>query len=302
MLQTSRYGVPTALAAVVLYCLVGVPSVAVAEKPAAPPVLDSLAIRGAVFDRVTGSPVQGARVIFRPVSLEDEVEGAVQVERLTGEDGTFSIPPVPVGTYGMRVDALGYATLEEEFDVTGAGRVEVFVDLVPRALELDPVVAVNIRASKLSRVGFYERRDRGFARSWTRQEIEERGVRRTTDLFRHLAGARVIPSGTGFVGASPVVRFRQGRCAPEVFLDGAPVHGYGGGGDVPLDELIQPVDIEGLEVYRGSAGAANPYGNSVCGTILIWTRDAENIDGKPFRWSRVFAAAAFVGLSLLLTK
>ncbi len=302
MLETSRHRVPIALAALVLYCLVGAPSVALAEKPAAPPVLDSLAIRGAVFDRVSGSPVQSARVILRPASLEDEGEEAFQVERLTGEDGIFSMPLVPVGRYGMRIEALGYATLEAEIDATGDGSVEVLVDLVPRALELDPVVAVNIRASKLSRVGFYERRERGFARSWTRREIEERGVQRTTDLFRQMAGARVTRSGPGFAGASAVVRFRQGRCAPEVFVDGAPVRGYGGGGDVLLDDLIQPGDIEGVEVYRGSAGAATPYGNSMCGTILIWTRDPQNVDGRPFRWSRVFAAAAFVGLSLLLTK
>lgn len=61
-----------------------------------------------------------------------------------------------------------------------------------------------------------------------------------------MTGARVIPSGSGFVGASPVARFRQGRCTPEVFIDGASVHGYGGGGDVPLDDLVWPQDLQGV--------------------------------------------------------
>jgi hypothetical protein len=68
-----------------------------------------------------------------------------------------------------------------------------------------------------------------------------------------------------------------GRCFPAVWIDGQLVAegsaGPGGGGPAWIDQLIQPEQIAGIEVYNSTASIPVQYNLfSACGVIVIWTR------------------------------
>lgn len=303
MAHHARLALPAAAAALLLVCglaadlaasagSVGPDGLRGASKEAS---ADSLFIRGTVHDLQTGAAVPGARVRLEAVAPEDP---DLWVEAMTDGDGAFSTTrPLPMGTYRLLVEALGYGPVEEEIRVLGAGFVELRVTMAVAAVELEPVVAVSRRAPRLARVGFYERRDQGWGYTFTWEELQGLGFSRTTDIFRHVSGARVYPSGQAAYLSAPIVRFRQGGCAPEVFLDGVPVRAVGSG-DVMLDDVIMPSDIQGIEVYPGMAGGS-PFGGSPCGTIVIWSRDPGVVDGRPFAMRTAAILLGLVTLSIL---
>lgn len=64
--------------------------------------------------------------------------------------------------------------------------------------------------------------------------------------------------------------FRLSTCVPRVYVDGMRmvVDGY-----FPLDGVVVPEWIEGMEVYTSELRAPQQYAAGTgCGVILIWTR------------------------------
>ncbi len=70
-----------------------------------------------------------------------------------------------------------------------------------------------------------------------------------------------------------VIASRRGRtgCATALFVDGVFV---GTTMDTDIDRYVNPVHIEGVEVYDGPAGLPAQFnkGNAPCGALVIWTR------------------------------
>ena len=64
------------------------------------------------------------------------------------------------------------------------------------------------------------------------------------------------------------VRIR-GTCRPSVVVDGVRVQGYRS-----IDDLAQPFEIEGVEVYRSADQAPVEFTGlqAGCALVLIWTR------------------------------
>lgn len=90
-------------------------------------------------------------------------------------------------------------------------------------------------------------------------------------MFRSIPGAQVIPNPRGHIRNQ--IRFRGGKCAPLVWLDGSPL----GAGEFDLDNL-SPGSIEAVEVYPATGNAppqfrVNSAISGACGTILVWSRE-----------------------------
>jgi hypothetical protein len=64
----------------------------------------------------------------------------------------------------------------------------------------------------------------------------------------------------------------QGICAPAVFLDGILMEGAAQAGG--LDRIVQPSEIQGMEIYTGITRVPLQYSTpgSRCGVIVLWTR------------------------------
>jgi len=204
------------------------------------------------------SPLAGA--VVRVDSLE--------MGGITDRNGFVRISNLAPGSRRIEVRFLGYASFDDLL-VIEAGRLNRFnVLLNAQPIELAEVVVTAGPALLASR-GFYERRRVGQGTFFTREEIEEIDPRHMSDLLRSVSGVYVGASGFGprpgatMRGAPSEAR----NCPIQYYLDGALTVSFN-------IDYVQPGDVEGLEIYRGSATVPTDYnrGNALCGVILIWTR------------------------------
>ena len=206
-------------------------------------------LRGVVKSAESGEPVSGARV---------RVLGS-DVERITGEDGTFVMVGVPMGPQRVLTEYLGAASDTALVDLT-----EGTVSLALLTLETRPVplpalhVEIERTVGNLRLAGFYERMERKMGNFITREDLEARDI---VANMRRIPGVRVeecvqgassISAGAlgpsrpnaqdGRANTGPQTRMRMsgcwqieiGRrytassvdvCQPLTFLNGQPVGG-----------------------------------------------------------------------------
>ena len=212
---------------------------------------------GLVVENASNRPIAGAHVAL---------EGASRTG-LTDAEGRFTFKDVPARTYALKVTMLGFSERRDPLEVAPGQRLDVRVDLVPRAIAL-PALVVEARSRALDRAGFYERKkDRGtWGRFFTSTDLERKNLLDVSDLFNSIPGARVISAG---FGKKRVVFTRtdaskgQG-CAPPVYVDGMRIN--------DALEYLSPAWIEGLEVYAGNNTPIEYASFNPCGVILVWTK------------------------------
>ncbi|HET7274746.1 MAG TPA: TonB-dependent receptor [Longimicrobiaceae bacterium] len=91
-------------------------------------------LAGSVFS-AEGAPIGGAAVVAR-----GEVERGV----VTDDDGSFRLGPLPAGTYTLRVDAIGYRSIERELNAnTATATVDFVMEPAPVALAPLQVIATT---------------------------------------------------------------------------------------------------------------------------------------------------------------
>jgi hypothetical protein len=258
---------------------------------------DPIVVEGSVFDVQHGRGIPQARIQIFPADVEDFEAGASVTEFLTSQGGAFRSGPIPLGQYRIRVTALGYRDFVEDVSLERPPTLSLTIRLAPQAMELDPVMVEGIRSQRLDDWGFYERRERGSAATFTRQEIEQRNPTRISDMLRTVAGVRLNDPGQG--RGPPFLLFR-GTCRPDIIIDAVNL-----GNDVRLDEVVVPTDIEGIEVHRGMGG---PMEYTLgCGSVVVWTADPtsrlDEVRNRDILSIRSYVAAAvFVTLSLLVGR
>jgi hypothetical protein len=262
--------------------LLGFP-VAVEATPG--PTTEPVVVVGSVVARDGSQPIAGARVGFQ---LGGEAEWT---EVRTDEDGQFVTPPLEEGLYLLRVEHLGFATLDRDVEVYGPSPLTISVSLAHEAIELEGLVVVVRLNPFLDEYGFYDRRRAGLGLTYTRQEIEVRRIYRMTDLFRTIAGVGFDHAGSP---TSPFLVFRQG-CLPDIVVDGTNL-----GPAVRLDDYVVPSEVQGIEVYRGTSTLPSEYSASECGAVLVWTQTDQPEDAGPLTWTRVIFGVVLLGLVQLI--
>lgn len=216
-------------------------------------------IVGRVTDRSSGQPVEDVAVELSDTDYHD----------VTSPGGVFRITGVPRGQYILVVDYLGMRARGVPVEVDRGGKLSLDVIL---ELQVVPVSSLEVTVSGRPEVGklygFYKRSAEGLGHFITRSEIQDQNPPRTTALFRRVPGIEVgrpQPSGRA------VVRMRRrNNCTPAIYLDGIRTPYF----DV---NSLQPIDIAGIEVYRGNSEVPAQFNYRVrCGVIVIWTRDPSN--------------------------
>lgn len=242
-------------------------------------------VRGRVVDHESGRPLWGAAV-----SLASGPEGTRGIgTRVTGEDGLFLFRTVPPGVYRLTVTLLGYENFRDTLRVSPLTEQEVLLPLSTSPIPLEAIVVAAERQRPTAMRGFETRRQRMPGTFLAREDIEDRAPHVFTDLFRTIAGVRVVPVGQFGNG----VVFR-GRCRPGIWMDGLRL--------LPtedLDALVTPVEIEAVEVYKGSFVPAE-FGPTACGAIVIWTRTGEPNTNPGKLWKQLLFATGFVLLGWFL--
>lgn len=238
---------------------------------------------GTVAEEDTGSRIAGAVVELIPT------DGSPAVEVETDSVGMFLAHARGAGRFMMRVSHPEYATTDAvELTVGVDETLDVEVWMGREVVPLEPLTVRARRSGRLS--GYYERLERpGFARFITRSEIARRPGARATDLLRDVPGVYIRRVRTTTGTGDNLITMRLGQCTPVIYIDGVQVRQSLGGG---LDGLLRPEMIEGVEVYRGSAGVPPQFAADGCGVVAFWTRTGEDDAVERWGWKKVLAGAA----------
>jgi hypothetical protein len=223
-------------------------------------------VAGRVTEAIGGLPVGGAVV---------ELNG--NLIAVTNANGVFNVPNVPLawGPNEFNVRHLSYAEVNESVWLVNPNEVFAFdVVLIPVPLTV-PEIVVDIDRTLLvygRMKPFYERRASGLGFFFTRQEIIDRNPIMITDVLNGLPGVQLVTLGLTQV---QVTFTRAGRglsdpCpSPDLYFNGALVQG-----GFFLNDIIDPEQVEAMEIYRGTAETPQQFQKpgSTCGAIVIWTR------------------------------
>ncbi|HEY0970163.1 MAG TPA: TonB family protein [Gemmatimonadales bacterium] len=206
------------------------------------------------------------------LALAGAVVGLEGMERETRTDGAgrFRVAGVPAGAAVIRVRRLGFEPQRHQAAVTSGGTTDVEVRLTQVASRLDAMVVREQRQVYDARLaGFYARQEKKTGRYITREQIDRSNGRSLPDLLRTIPGVQVRRVD----GLTKTVRLRGARCAPLVVVDGFPASAH----EFDL-EMIDPVSLEGVEVYSSMATVPPEFGAARglerCGVIAVWSRPA----------------------------
>jgi len=228
-------------------------------------VADGLAaqtLRGRVAEGRTQEPLSSVLISL----LDEDANILTQVE--TSESGGFVLDVPGPGEYYVRGERLSFTTVTDGifYFANEDAEMSIALFMLPQPTELEGI-DVQIERQQVRRrlrsSGFYQRAAMGIGRFIGPDEIERRPVFLFADFLRGIPGVTFQNEQIFFRGGL------EGTCAPNFFIDGTRVfEGYG------VLDLIQPEDVDGIEVYRGVAQTPLEWGgfNGSCGAILVWTK------------------------------
>ena len=223
-------------------------------------------ITGKVAEKETGSPAVGVNVI-----LIDTYLGAA-----TDENGRFTILNIPPGTYSIRVDAIGFATITmKDVRVTTAQTTELSFTLEEAVIEGQEVTVIAERP-------LVQKDLTASQRVTTAKEIEDMPVESFLGVLTTHAGVNQSAGGA--------LHVRGGR-SNEVgyYIDGVSVSN-----PFYTNSLAVSVSNKALEEMKLVSGAFNAeYGNAMSGVVNVKIKDGgKNYDGSLSYYTGDYSSSA----------
>jgi TonB-dependent SusC/RagA subfamily outer membrane receptor len=240
---------PLGLSAVVLLCL-GVSDI-VAQEPGV--------VHGSVREAASDAPLVGVTVSVEGTAINASTDG----------NGRYRLINLAAGTYRLRVERLGYATLVDEVAVYPGRMTVAHFRLPVLTVLLDSLVVAG-------------RQPVGPRRKAKEISLPETvPVASLGDALDAATPGLEVRRGSGQVGSGIRIRLRGARSVsvpghPLVYIDGIRVE-YATGSPwlglvgPSIFDLVNPAEIERIEVLRGAEATAYGLG-SVNGVILITTK------------------------------
>ena len=244
-------------------------------------------VRGRVTDSGSGRPLPDAQVTVAGTEL-----GA-----LTNAAGDYVIANVPAGDRELSVRRIGYSRRAQTITVAAGSDVTLNFALVPTPTELDAIVITGT-------AGAQEKRELGNAVSQldVADITSKTTVTTVSDVLQGRTPGVTVSAGSGAPGTSSEITIRGygsfTNNRPVVYIDGvrmdtedlgsfnpsgAGTTGFSGQRTSALD-LINPQDIESMEVIRGPA-AATLYGADAAGGVIQIITKKGRRGQQSLRWS-----------------
>ena len=219
-------------------------------------------VRGELVDGRFGHPLSD-------VVLTLVVAGGERVATTeTDSAGIFVLTADSSGSYRIRAQKAGFRpAVSNVLRLVSGDTMSVEMRLLDSVVILD---SVTVEAPGSDRpflaAAFYERLAADAHGIFiTRADIQAAQAARTTELLRNIPGMQFTPTrGDGFVTRG------RANCAPTVYIDGTRALMT----NMTIDDLVRPMEIEGIEVYRSISEAPPQYQGlrAGCSAILVWTR------------------------------
>lgn len=244
-------------------------------------------IRGRVTDAGSGRPIPEAQIQV----------GGTGIGALTNAAGEYVITNVPVGARTLTARRIAYAQQSRSVTVAAGAEARGDFALQPSASQLDALVVTGT-------AGAQEKRTIGNA--VTQLDVADVTARTTSlnvsDVLQGRTPGVVVSAGSGSPGTSSEITVRGygsfTNNRPVVYIDGvrmdtddlgsfnpsgAGTGGFSGQRTSALD-LINPQDIESMEIIRGPAAATLYGADAAAGVIQIITKKGSR-GQQPLRWT-----------------
>lgn len=254
------------------------------------PALALAQAKGTIVGRITDAGSQDP-VPSAQVSIERTTMGGVADER-----GRYRIPGVPAGTVTLRVVRIGYAPATKTVTVPANDSVTVDFALSAISLRLDQIVVTGT-------TGPQERRSQSavVAGIDVGDLTQQTPVSSVADVLQSRVPGVSVEKSSGTAGTSQTIRIRGISSIslsnePLIFIDGVRVssgnitpghaaNGVGtaggcsgcdlGGQATSLLDMINPDEIERIEVVKGPAAATLYGADASAGVIQIITKHGQ---------------------------
>ena len=247
--------------------------------------LQAQTVRGSVRNAATGQPIADASVVLL------DRQGRIQRGTLTEPDGSYVLVAPGSGTYTLRAGGLGFVTKDSPpIELDADQDVEVGFMLTPEGGDLGALAV------------FERRRAGGEGVFLTRDDIEQRGGSRFTDLLLNIPGVTVLSladlrqnvpddslmilsgyftvrlAGSHFDVGAPGARHRlelKEDCPPVLFVDDRWWGSIDQAGLLGPDMELLPSDLVGIEIYNPSVvpDELDTGLESRCGVIAVWRKE-----------------------------
>jgi hypothetical protein len=223
-----------------------------------------ITVSGMVRDASSGEPIVAATVILDSL-----------VVAVTNEAGSYEAADLTVTSrnFSLLFRRIGYASSTQDVVVPDTGlALEVSVTLFPTPTNVERIVVRGERVAVANPglVGFYERREQGYGRYLTDEEIERIGG---FDLTNHLRRLRIRPQTRDL--QDPFARTEFSECFV-AFVDGIRLMDL-----TTINEWVPASSLGGIEVHRvdevgqlpGEFIAPPPPGcQQTAGIIMFWSK------------------------------
>lgn len=261
------------LRSLTIVLLAGLALALAADRVAAQQQRPPVHVLGRVIDDATLTPVSGVSVLMV------DPFGEPIARRTTDELGEFAFEVRNRTAVRFVASRLGFTEVTTpilRFGDRDFFSVEVRMDA--EAVLLAPLEVVARSEPMRSPVfsGFDHRLQSGFGVFFTREDMENIQPQLVTDVLARVPGVVLESSGRG---GRRTVRMSRSQampgCITQVYVDGRLMRAMpGDGGGVPIDDLVPPEAVEGIEVYRGLASTPPEFLSPAarCGVVAIWTR------------------------------
>lgn len=243
----------------------------------AAPLQAQIQLHGRVLDDLSGEPVEGARVML--LNRYDKIAAY----GVTDIDGRFTF--VPKDANGLRVEAAAVGYMRTESPILWMLKDRTFAELeirlAPNVVLLAPLEIVALSPLRESAIleNVEYRRMRGLGIHLTRQDIEERRPVYISDMLVTLPGVyaeqrRAGPGGRTIYMRRALPGLGGGDCPVQIFVDGMRVTRGTDRDAVLIDDIVSPLDVEVIEVFRGMGSIPAEFltPQARCGVVAIWTQ------------------------------
>jgi TonB-linked SusC/RagA family outer membrane protein len=222
-------------------------------------------LSGRVVDE-TNQPLPGASISVKGTALNTS----------TDVNGNFKIYKVKPGSATLVVTFIGYQLFEKTVDV-GTTDQSVSIALVPSSENLNEVVIIGYGTQRKADVT-------GSIATISSKDFTKGQITTPEQLIAGKVAGVQITSNSGAPGAGSTIRIRGGASLnasndPLIVIDGVPVDNNGISGSPNALSLINPNDIESMNILKDASASAIYGSRASNGVIIITTKKGQS--GKP---------------------
>ena len=226
-------------------------------------LVESLAQTGILQGNVTdslGTPVFNARVM-----VEDIQRGA-----LSDFDGNYKIADLPVGMYRVSIKNIEYEDQEHTIEIKANETTVLNAKMAEKIRQTDEVLIIGYGTTRTSDMT-------GSATVIGEGDFVQGNVGTPEQLIQGKVAGVKITSNDGAPGSGSTIRLRGGTSInasndPLIVVDGVPLDNGGIAGSANALSLINPDDIESIDVLKDAAAAAIYGSRGSNGVIIITTK------------------------------